>query len=192
MASKEKMMEVLFDSENNKKEEFGDILDALKDGMKVYEQSDYHLDQNFLWCKKPDEKWTTFHTRQHIVAKKIERSFPKIKVIKYNTKGEKGYDPKQEEGTPLYDPEGHYQYEELPNPLAKKAFLLVMMPSNDWAILNRNDIENVIMTGILKWGDSAKELIAPKDTAAPGTGLLPKKITQFFKKKKKEEVIMGE
>lgn len=164
--------------ENDK--EFGDILDALKDGMKVYGKSDYHLDENFLWCKKPDEKWSNFHTRQHIVAKKIERSFPNLKVIKY------GKDDK-----PMYDAEGHYLYEEIPNPLAKKAFLLVMMPSNDWAILNRNDTENVIINGILKWGDSAKELIAPKEKDTGGGGL-PKKVTQFFKKKKKEETIIGD
>lgn len=173
------MMKVV-DEGGNTDKEFSDILDALKDGMKVYSQSEYHLDPNFLWCKKPDEKWMNFHTRQHIVAKKIERSFPNLKVIKYDR-----------DGKPMYDGEGHYLYEEIVNPLAKKAFLLVMMPSNDWAIMNRNDAENVIMNGILKWGDSAKELISPKTNEEAG-GIVPKKITQFFKKKKKEEVIMGE
>lgn len=178
---KSKKLDVIYEDNPKQDKEFSDILDALKDGMRVYHESDYHLDPNFLWCKKPDDKWMNFHTRQHIVAKKIERSFPKLKAIKYG-----------EDGKPTYDAEGHYLYEELPNPLAKKAFLLVMMPSNDWAILNRNDNENVIMTGILKWGDSAKELIAPKETDAPGTKMIPKKITSFFKKKKKEETIVGE
>lgn len=179
--NRKQKQEILIEKDEGNDREFSDILDGLKDGMRVHGKTDYHLDENFVWCKKPDEKWTNFHTRQHIVAKKIERSFPPLKAIKYG-----------EDGKPQYDSEGHYQYEELPNPLARKAFLLVMMPSNDWAILNRNDMENVVLNGILKWGDSAKDIIPTKDMEAPGVKSMPKKITQFFKKKKKEEVIMGE
>lgn len=67
--------------DNTKEKEITDILDALKDAMKVYDKTDYHLDANFLWCKKPEEKWEAFHTRQHIIAKKIERGYPNIKIL---------------------------------------------------------------------------------------------------------------
>lgn len=165
-----KELKVIKEEPEENDKEYKDILDVIKDGTKVYDKSTYHLDENFVWCKKPDEKRANFITRQHIVAKKIEESFPKLRVHK-----------KDKDGNYIMDSMGHKIYEEIDNPYAHKAYLLVMMPATDWAILNRNDIDNVIITGILKWGDSTKELVTPKEDKNEGKGGM-KKITQYFKK----------
>ena len=105
---KQRGVRLITDSEA-KNEEFGNILDALKDMSKIYEKTEYHLDKNIVLAEKPEKKMQDYITRQKIVAMAIANSFPTIKIP-----------VKDKTGKYLMDEDGNKIYEERLNPYAKR------------------------------------------------------------------------
>lgn len=166
------------------KVDYSDVLDALRDATKVYDKDEYSLSSNFIWSKEPDEKTQEFVIRMHAVAKKIERSFKPWNIIEVDKNGK-----------PIYEADGSYKLKEIPNPFGKKAKSLVMLPAEDWAVMNRNNDKNTILKGILQWNSQEKDLTSETTQQQTiGEKVLPKAITKYFKKKdeqEKEKTIIG-
>lgn len=177
---KQRGIRLITDSEA-KNEEFGNILDALKDMSGIYEKTEYHLDKNIVLAEKPEKKMQDYITRQKIVAMAIANSFPTIKIP-----------VKDKTGKYLMDEDGNRVYEERLNPYAKKTHDLIMSPVYAWCLMNRNTKANVLLMGILNFNNGTTDLDKAIESKEEPQGVL-KRISNYFrgKDKNKEKTIVG-